>query len=66
MDYIFIEFNCFLLLLQLSVCNLHDNFSAFARVRGRCFTLYRAVPRSLEVGGQDIGNGEKQCAKHAN
>ena len=26
----------------------------------------RAVPRSLEVGGQAIGNGENKRAKHAN
>ena len=26
---------------------------------------YRAVPRSLEVGGQDIVNGENKCAKRA-
>ena len=25
--------------------------------------LSRAVHRSLEVGGQDIGNGENKCAK---
>ena len=27
--------------------------------------LCRAVPRSLEVGWQDIGNGEKKCVKRA-
>ena len=30
------------------------------------YFIPRAVPRSLEVGGQDIGNGEKKCVKRAN
>ena len=30
------------------------------------YFIPRAIPRSLEVGGQDIGNGEKKCVKRAN
>ena len=30
------------------------------------YSDFKAVPRRLEVGGQDIGNGENKCAKRAN
>ena len=41
------------------------NFISGKVVKNRHFSI-RAVPRSLEVGGQDIGNGKNKCAKRAN